>query len=369
MLCGAFWLCCLYRCVYCFLVLLSAIGEKGYSDPEYLQHTRGGATSRKPRQTRELPATLSAMAWPSTSHEFINCFPLHERSTIQLLPDRFKHLSGSHWTREHLVACRVLIQPVNEIPVLVPYMSTARTMMETLDNAKDLMKLTPSEISRCNHADLRKQGGVFDSFYIALADMIRLPPLDTAAGDRPKRVSKVVSHPGFSPGIGLSSSPEPPESSQGSESQSEYKSSPPQARDYEVQQGRTKHEAVSSDLAAQFISSVLDNLADHPDPNTTIEFTHAPTTFVLTSKNLECTCQDDGSIILGERSHHDQKWSFAELLCSLEAKARYTEEDTSSGLGIVSDQVMAQQVCEMLGSAMSRVKSRGDQFLDEKDRQ
>ena len=76
---------------------------------------------------------------------------------------------------------------------------------------------------------------------------------------------------------------------------------------------------------------------------------------VLNSLNFACTCQDDGAIIRRQFNAMLSRWvSDDSFLCSLEAKSRFTkigESDT----GIVSDHVLAQQVCEILGSVMSLV--------------
>lgn len=54
-------------------------------------------------------------------------------------------------------------------------------------------------------------------------------------------------------------------------------------------------------------------------------------------------------------------------MCSLEAKSQYTQAD-ALGKGTVSDRVIAQQVCEMLGSVMSIVEDGKHEDLDNRDR-
>lgn len=126
-------------------------------------------------------------------------------------------------------------------------------------------------------------------------------------------------------------------------------------------------------MAREFVSSVLDLLSGQTSKTNAIEFSHAPTKFQLKSKNLRCTCQDDGAIVRREWDDEEQKWATGEnltdwLLCSLEVKPAYMEED-DSGRGTLSDKTLAQQFCELLGAVMSAVGDGDLEDLEEKHRQ
>ncbi|KAH6667394.1 hypothetical protein B0J14DRAFT_658844 [Halenospora varia] len=313
----------------------------------------------------------TATTYPSTVDDFNRRFPNHAANTIHALARSLRNASGSSWTVQHLEACRAVIQPCHTPSILEPYMPVARNTVDACSaKVADLTSLSSSQISKMSHAELRANGGVFDSFYVALADVSRLPDLTSAANDRPQRDRKPINRPEYDTGQGLSS----PASVVTEGDRARHPTSSPftphseGGRDYDIQLDRTKHEAVSADLAAQFISSVLDRLSGQTSQNSRIEFSRAPKAFRLESLNISCTCQDDGSIIQRKRNALTLKWSTNEsFLCSLEAKSRYTQAD-ALGKGTISDRVIAQQVCEMLGSVMSIVEDGEHEDLDNRDR-
>ncbi|ESZ91266.1 hypothetical protein SBOR_8359 [Sclerotinia borealis F-4128] len=140
--------------------------------------------------------------------------------------------------------------------------------------------------------------------------------------------------------------------------------SPDQPADYEEQIDRTKHEAVSANMASQFISTIVDLYSNEPGENAFItEFFLSPNTFKLVSPHLNCTCQDDGGlwrIQFDNRAWINKK---SELVCSLEVKSSYSQAD-SSGNGAISHTTLAQQFCELLGSVMSLVVDEKHEELD-----
>jgi hypothetical protein len=208
-----------------------------------------------------------AAAYPSTIDEFHRRFPDHVANMLHTLPRGLKNVSGSNWTIDHLRVCRVLIHPCNTLAVLEPHLQGARATIRKCSAAEaDLAKLAAARVSRLCHAELRVDGGVFGAFYIALADVSRWSAnytasisLSTSRTDRPRRQIILAAQPNYNTGKGLSSPFD--DTSERYPISSPY--SPPsdaESEDYEKQLERTKHEAVSSDLAAQFISSVLDCL-------------------------------------------------------------------------------------------------------------
>lgn len=125
---------------------------------------------------------------------------------------------------------------------------------------------------------------------------------------------------------------------------------------------------MSADMAAQFISMVVDRLSGQTSPSHRIEFFEAPTIFELDSSNFACTCQDDGAIVRRDFNVVISRWvSHESFLCSLEAKSRYTKADASD-IEVVSDPVFAQHVCEILGSVMSMVKEGEYEDLEPNER-
>lgn len=308
-------------------------------------------------------ASLAA-AYPSTVDGFNRRFPTHKENTIHTLAREFRNASGSSWRVQHLEACRVIVRPCNTLPILETDISIARNTIDACPSeVADLMCLSATQISTMSHAELRANGGVFDSLYVALADVSRLPELISAAKDRPQRDRKPIHRPEYDPGEGFSS----PASVTRHPTSSPYTPQSVGVLDYDAQLDRTKHEAVSADLAAQFISSILDRLSGQASQDSRIEFSRAPSAFGLESPTISCTCQDDGSIIQRDKNSWSHQWSSTQWLCSLEAKSRYMQAD-ASGQGTVADQVIAQQVCEMLGSVMSSVENGEHTDLDDRDR-
>jgi hypothetical protein len=139
--------------------------------------------------------------------------------------------------------------------------------------------------------------------------------------------------------------------------------------DFEEQIDRKKHEVVSASMAAEFISIVIDLYSSQPNQSAATEFANAPNTFYLNSPQLNCICQDDGAIwyrvfnpVTRSWINHDSK-----LLCSLEAKSSYFQED-SSGMGTISDRTLAQQFCEPLGSVLLGVTNEEYETLNDEQR-
>jgi hypothetical protein len=296
-----------------------------------------------------------AASYPSTVSEFNTRFPNHATNTIHTLPEKLQNASGSNWKVQHLEACRVIVRSYKKLPILKTEIDIARKTLDACSEVTDLTKLSITKIGKMSHTELRANGGVFDAFYVALADVLRLQEPIDPTDDRPQRDCKGIHRPEYDSGEGLSS----PASVTTEEARPRHPSSSPWApqsddsSDYDSQLDRIKPEVFSADLAAQFISSVLDRLSNQISQDSRIEFYRAPSTFKLNSATFSCTCQDDGSMVRREKNYSDHKWSNPpQFLCSLEAKPRYFQAD-ASGQGIVSDRVIAQQVCEMLGSVMS----------------
>ncbi|KAG9240224.1 hypothetical protein BJ878DRAFT_579211 [Calycina marina] len=139
--------------------------------------------------------------------------------------------------------------------------------------------------------------------------------------------------------------------------------------DVEEQIDRKKHEVVSANMAAQFISIVIDLYSNQPIESITTEFSNAPNTFHLDSPQFNCICQDDGAIWRRKFNLITKTWINPQstLLCSLEAKSSYSRVD-SSGMGVTSDRTLAQQFCELLGPVLSQVTDGDYEALDDEQR-
>ncbi|KAH6711898.1 hypothetical protein BKA61DRAFT_693864, partial [Leptodontidium sp. MPI-SDFR-AT-0119] len=139
--------------------------------------------------------------YPSTVDHFNRRFPNHAANTIHALAASLRNASGSSWTVQHLEACCAIIQPCRTLPILEPYMPVARNKVDAyFAKVADLTSLSSSQISKISHVELRTNGGVFDSFYVALADVSRLPDLTSTANDRPQRDRKPINRPEYDAG-------------------------------------------------------------------------------------------------------------------------------------------------------------------------
>jgi hypothetical protein len=231
----------------------------------------------------------------------------------------------------------------------------------------ELVRFSFSDIGRMAHQELRLQGGAFCSFLVALADVSRVPNPVTNSRSRLRSNPRPIDRPDFVIGEGYSSP-----MTAGSSEQAQSSPYSPQDHgplDFDEQSERIKHEAVSAHMAGEFISTVLDLLAGQTSPESRVEFCNAPTKFDLECPSLSCSCQDDGALVRRKFNAAISQWTSNDsFLCSLEAKSRYTKADAISGMGTVSERVLAQQVCEMLGSVMSIVEDGDYEDLTSNDR-
>lgn len=309
--------------------------------------------------------------YPSSAAEFNERFPDNERQTIHTLSEGHRKASGSRWNTSHLEACRVIMsQSLHHLPVLEPYIELARRRLKNTDDVyQSLISVTPKDLRLCSHQQLRAKGNHFGAFYIRLADITRLP-----AGELQVRPTRVVSAPdrsGYVSGEGLGlSSPIGSErlvSSQPS-SFSLSESDPVEQPEHVL---RTKHEVVTAGMAAEFISAILDMCSEQKNTDSRIEFTPAPTTYIIESQWFQSVCQDDGSFIRRKKSKPDRGWiSQGHNLAILEAKALYTSWNEEEDVAQISTSVRAQLACEVFGSIFQRLNADDDpDNLTCKDRQ
>ena len=236
-----------------------------------------------------------AQNWPSNEREFLRRFPVHESSTIHNLPRELKSASGSAWSAKHLQACRVLVQDHSgNIPILNDYKTTA-TDRVAADRSllTSLTSISYEELRSLSHRALRSVPS-FGSFFVSLADVTRARS-QSVPSRRLRENIQAPERPDFRSGEGEGFSSSPPiGSSPFTTVSSLYSPRHMNERpDFEEQIDRKKHEVVSANMAAQFISTVIDFYSNQPDGNITTEFFNAPNTFHLVSPHLNCICQDD----------------------------------------------------------------------------
>ncbi|KAI9728856.1 MAG: hypothetical protein M1834_007113 [Cirrosporium novae-zelandiae] len=314
-----------------------------------------------------------AQKWPSTEREFLRRFASHETENIHNLPPELKSASGSSWSAKHLQACRVLVQDHGACPpILNKFMATAREQVAADPSLlTSLAAFSRDELRRLSHRELRRPNTFphFGSFFVSLADVARVPSPVPPSHRRLRDNPKPLVRPNFVSGEGFSSSPTVSSSPLTAVSSAYSPRHHDEQPDFEDQTERKKHEVVSANMAAQFISIVLDIFSSQPTDRITNEFSNAPTTFHLYSPQLSCTCQDDGSIWRREYNPITRTWinSQSKLLCSLEAKSSYFQAD-SSGIGATSDRAVAQQLCELLGSVLSEVIDGDYGALEDEER-
>jgi hypothetical protein len=132
---------------------------------------------------------------------------------------------------------------------------------------------------------------------------------------------------------------------------------------------RVKSEEVSRALASEFLGVVCDLTRDPAlDRNSScLEFTPESHTYKIPP--LNATCVDDGSFVF--KRIHKGTWQRQDLnaYCCLEAKRIHDtwEEEGEDDVGVVTNEVFAQQVGEILGMAFRRMDS--SQILSDAERQ
>ncbi|CAD6442358.1 658a249e-31ac-4398-ab7f-dd68b60dd291 [Sclerotinia trifoliorum] len=267
----------------------------------------------------------------------------------------------------------------------------AKVVNSNIPMLDSLKSITYEQLQTLAHRELRSEG-VFGSFFVALADVTRDGHVPDGSPRLPRlrRNIKVPERPDFrsGEGEGFSSSPSRPSSSPTNRApiptpipttptpiSKTLTSLPPNSSPFTVsseyvpdqqdgeleledQLDRKHPEVVSANMAAQFISTVLDVYSSGSNKNHRSEFCIGPTTLHLVSHVLNCTCQDDGAAWRRKYDPDTRAWiNKSELLFSLEVKSSYSQSD-SSGMGIPSNRTLAQQFCELLGSVMSKVERK-----------
>jgi hypothetical protein len=106
---------------------------------------------------------------------------------------------------------------------------------------------------------------------------------------------------------------------------------------------RSKAEAVSVALVPESVGCVLDTFATSAPAGSRIEYLAAPTRYQVVARPSRSICDDDGEWV-----------AFEGTLLVIEAKTRYTAWDEYGENGTVSERVLAQQTCELLGVMLQR---------------
>lgn len=293
-------------------------------------------------------------------------FSDRESCAVYNLPRSLKNTSGSSWSAKHLQACRVLVKDFNgTIPVLRDYIEEAEVYVAGNQALiASLAAVSREELRILPHRMLRSVPN-FGSFYVALADVTRVRGLEVSTRSL-RRDIQAPARPAFRSGEGEGLSSSPTQGSSPLTSTSVY--SPghvDEQPDFEEQIDRKKHEIVCTNMAAQFISTIVDLYSSQLPENISVEFCNAPNEFRLDSPHLSCICQDDGGLWHREFQAVTRTWINPQgrLLCSLEAKSSYSKAD-DSGIGATSERTLAQQFCELLGSVLSQIEDGNFEALD-----
>ncbi|KAL5351060.1 hypothetical protein ACLOAV_004635 [Pseudogymnoascus australis] len=291
-----------------------------------------------------------AHKWPSTEREFLRKFPDLALFTIQDLPPELKTYSGSAWSAKHLQACRVLVEDYNQdLPILNQFAGTATNIIGANESLlASLGQFSRDQLRTFPHRKLRNNP--FASFFVSLADVAR-----EGSYERPFRLlrhdTRIPERPNFRSGEGEGFSSSPAGGSSPYTIGSLY--SPGQqneAPDFEEQIDRKKHETVSANMAAQFISVILDLYSNHATEFVSTEFDNAPNTFYLKTSQLNCICQDDGAIWRRKFNPVTRAWLNVERV------------------GAISYQDLGQQFCELLGPVLSQVQDGDFEALEHQNR-
>ncbi|KAF7853074.1 hypothetical protein EAF04_010813 [Stromatinia cepivora] len=267
-----------------------------------------------------------ARTWPSNQRDFSRRFPgnpfiIHDLSFEE------RRASGSVWSANHLQAFRVLQDQKYDVSIPKKYKEKAAKVVDGNKLLLDSLKsVTYEQLQTLTHRELRSDT-VFGSYFVALADVARgiHVPDGSPRLPRTRRIIKAPERPDFRSGEGEGFSSSPPRASSPIPATrapipttptpipKTFKSIPlnsspfttdsteyvPSQRggglEFEDQLDRKKHEVVSANMAAQFISTVLDVYSSQSNEDISTEFFIGPTTLYLSSPTLDCTCQDDGA--------------------------------------------------------------------------
>lgn len=312
---------------------------------------------------------MTTLPIPSTPDAFRREYPEHARTPDLLQILRESHLSASKWSRNHLQALRVLRVPApgdGHLPILQPHFNAAMEQLHAAENGSILLqlnKLSKLDVMRRTHGELRRQCPQLGSYYANLANVLEpnpaSAPLQTrspSASPMPTRSRQTPLRSGFVTGEGLGFS-SPTTASDGIHSSPSFAPSVNAPIDRSEYEDRVKSEEVSRALASEFLSVICDLTRDPTsDRNSSrLEFTSESHTYNIPP--LDTTCDDDGSFVL--KRFHNGVWRRQDLNahCCLEAKRIHDqwEEDEDDDVGVITNEVFAQQVGEMLGMAFRRM--------------
>ncbi|KAF4629210.1 hypothetical protein G7Y89_g8944 [Cudoniella acicularis] len=314
----------------------------------------------------------SAMArnYPKDEPQFERVFKQNKQHTLQ--SRGIQNSSGSKWGLDELEAFRVVLDTgSSHLRKLRDYAQDVNNMLaQSPDELAALMKLSLPQIQKLDHKQLRKEGGAYSGFYVALSDITRAPEPTNNAPNRPARNVKPPNRRDYDPGVGFSSPHGP--SSAGSVVPSEGSVFSPKYEgpvEYDEQLDRVMNEDLALDFVSQFISTTIDCLSVQTPKDFSIEHFRANTKFTLKpSSKVDCVSVDDGAIIRRKVGSTIREWtSERSLLCSIEAKARYRKADANDQ-GVPDDKVLAQQVSELLGGLMFKVRRRAYEDLLDHER-
>lgn len=274
--------------------------------------------------------------------------------------------SASRWTRRHLIAYRLLVQPEAKfLPILktdhdtqCPVCKPGKPCSQTLDqpNTQSLLRENPRNLSKKTDSELIRLPEGF--FWVALAEATR-PKLDGLAKMHPKRDRKQVEREGYT----NSTEAIPGSSSPIQHSVSEYEGESSLMNEDEHDDRQSKPEDVTVNLVHCFLRYALAMcLIQHASsevPKTEVRLRIERKSANASVGDASITAEDDGGICRADRG--ELGWQIGDnYLALLEAKRAFRgidfDEKREAYVPIVSDENVAQ----CLGEAVITWKANQD---------
>jgi hypothetical protein len=278
------------------------------------------------------------------------------------LEEKSLQLPASKWGKEHLIACRLLIQPGGKI---LPILKEFAPEPNDLENCKEWANIKPliegplkGDLQYKSRLELEHEYGDLGTLWSMLAKIVA-PREASDARDYPQRKEMPVRIEGFvsTRGMQISSSPPEEEDSAGTsqrQSQQSFElcSLHGSEVDEEEHVDRVRNEALAVNLAGAFIRYVLNFCAEqNPANNTLLEFREEPYRRAYWISKLRIDATDDGGIWVVKKRKGKSPWTWNRRLALLEAKRAFQRIDDDNRPGL-SDDHLAQYTCETLTACL-----------------
>jgi hypothetical protein len=278
------------------------------------------------------------------------------------LEEKSLQLPSSKWGKEHLIACRLLIQPGGKI---LPILKGLAPEPNDLKNHKEWANIKlliegpqKGDLQYKSRLELEQEYGNLGTLWSMLAKIVA-PREASDAREYPQREGKPVRIEGFvsTRDMQISSSPSEEEASVGTSqrpSQQAFESSSVHGSEVDEEEhvDRIRNEVLAVNLAGAFIRYVLNFCADqNPANKTMLEFGEEPCHRVCFVSRLKIDATDDGGIWVVKKHKDKSPWVWNRRLALLEAKRAFKHIDDDNRPGL-SDNYLAQYTCEALTACL-----------------